>query len=63
MMPDSARLKQLGVRAMRTMIQTAAGMLGTAGMFRDLDWRMIVSATVLAGISCVLMHLGQCSDI
>jgi len=59
-MPASLKLKQISIRALRTMIQTAAGLLGTAGMFRDLDWRMIGSATILAGISCVLMNLGKC---
>jgi len=59
-MPASIKLKQIGIRTLRTMLQTIAGLLGTAGMFRELDWRMIVSATILAGISCVLMNLGKC---
>jgi len=56
----SLDLRKIGIRVLRTMIQTAAGLLGTAGMFRDLDWPMIASATILAGISCVLMNLGKC---
>jgi len=59
-MTASPKLKQIGIRTLRTMIQTAAGLLGTAGIFRDVDWPMLGSATVLAGLSCVLMNLGKC---
>jgi len=58
-MYDPIKLKQIGIRALRTMVQTGAGTLGTAGLFWNLDWCVIASTTLLAGISCVLMNFGK----
>jgi len=58
----STRAKKLLVRTLRTMVQTAAGILATAGMFGELDWRMLLSTTILAGVCCVLMNLEIASD-
>lgn len=42
------------VRAVRTVCQTAVATIGTAAVLEAVDWRMVVSASVLAGILSVL---------
>lgn len=59
-MRGSTRRKQILIRTLRTMTQTTAGTLATAGLFDSLDWRMVLSTTILAGICCVLMNLETC---
>lgn len=41
--------KAAGVRAVKTVAQTAMATIGTAAVLGAVDWRMTVSASVLAG--------------
>ena len=43
-------LKCAGVRAIKTMAQTSVAMIGTSVVLTDVNWTMVVSASVLAGI-------------
>jgi len=54
-----ARLKTIAIRTGRTMAQTAGGVLATSGVLHGVDWGFVVSTTVLAGIVCILMNLGN----
>ena len=42
------------VRALKTVAQTAAATIGTAVMISEVDWRMVVSAALLAGALSLL---------
>ena len=42
--------KCAGVRAIKTMAQTFVAMIGTSVVLTDVNWTMVVSASVLAGI-------------
>lgn len=52
-----------GVRALKTVAQTAASMIGTAIAFSQVDWRMVVSASLLAGVLSLLTSLGGLPEI
>lgn len=43
-------LKCAGVRAIKTMAQTFVATIGTSVLLTDVNWTMVVSASVLAGI-------------
>lgn len=45
------------IRAVKTICQTAAATIGTATVIAQVDWRMVVSASILAGILSVLTSL------
>lgn len=42
--------KKAGVRAVKTVAQTFVATVGTAAVLSAVDWKMVVSASVLAGI-------------
>lgn len=42
--------KCAGVRAIKTMAQTFVATIGTSVVLTDVNWTMVVSASVLAGI-------------
>ena len=47
-------LKAAGIRAIKTMAQTAVATIGTSAVMSAVDWKMVLSASVLAGILSLL---------
>lgn len=56
-------LKAAGVRAVKTMAQTAVAMIGTSVVLNDVNWVQVVSATVLAGILSMLTSVAGLPEI
>ena len=50
--------KAAAVRAIKTVCQTAVATIGTATLLGDIDWKAVVSASVLAGILSILTSVG-----
>ena len=44
-------------RALRTVCQTAVASIGTAALLSEVNWPVVVSASLLAGILSVLMSI------
>ena len=42
--------KRAGIRAIKTVAQTFGATVGTAAVISAVDWKMVLSASVLAGI-------------
>ena len=42
--------KCAGIRAIKTVAQTFVASIGTAVVLSSVDWKMVVSASILAGI-------------
>lgn len=45
------------VRAIRTVAQTAVATIGTSAVLSAVDWRMVASASILAGILSILTSI------
>lgn len=42
------------IRAIRTICQTAVATIGTTALITDVDWKVVVSASALAGLLSML---------
>lgn len=52
--------KNTSIKAVRTMAQTAVGLIGTNAVgLCEVDWLAVGSASLVAGIVCVLMAISQ----
>lgn len=49
--------KAAGIRALRTFCQTAVATIGTTAVMQDVNWIMVGSASLLAGILSVLTSI------
>lgn len=50
--------KCLGIRALKTMAQTALASLGTTALITEVNWTLILSTTAMAGLLSVLNSIG-----
>ena len=51
------------IRAVKTICQTAIAMIGTAVVMSEVNWLMVGSAAVLAGILSILTSLAGIPDV
>lgn len=56
-------LKAAGIRAVRTMAQTAVGVIGASVTIAQIDWKIVVSASIVAGITSVLTSLAGLPEV
>lgn len=56
-------LKAAGIRAIKTMAQTAVGVIGAAVVMADVNWIMIGSASLLAGMTSILTSIAGLPEI
>lgn len=55
--------KAAGLRAIRTVAQTAVAAIGSALILSEVDWLMVASASVLAGVLSLLMSIGGLPEV
>lgn len=56
-------LRAAGVRAIKTVAQTAAATIGSAAVMGAVDWRLVGSAAALAGILSLLMSVAGLPEV
>ena len=56
-------LKAAGIRALKTVAQTAVATIGTGAVMSSVDWRMVASASVLAGILSLLTSVAGLPEV
>lgn len=49
--------EKLGIKVLKTMAQSAVGVIGASTLISQVDWRVVVSTTLLSGLVCVLTNL------
>lgn len=57
MRTDRSWWRAAGIRALRTVAQTAVAILGTAAVLSDVNWLAVASASALAGLLSLLTSL------
>ena len=56
-------LKAAGIRAVKTVAQTAVATIGTSAVLAQVDWVMVVSASVLAGVLSLLTSVAGLPEV
>lgn len=51
------------IRAVKTIAQTAAATIGTSAIISEVDWLVVLSASVLAGILSMLTSIGGLPEV
>lgn len=56
-------LKAAGVRAVKTVAQTAVATIGTSAFLSQVDWRMVISAALLSGVLSLLTSVAGLPEV
>ena len=60
---DRKWLKAAGIRAIKTVAQTAVATIGTSAAIGDVDWIMVASASALAGLLSLLTSVAGLPEV
>lgn len=55
--------KAAGVRAVKTMAQTAIAMIGTTVLVEDVRWKVVLSASIVAGVLSLLTSVAGLPEV
>ena len=55
--------KAAGVRAIKTVAQTAVALIGTSALLTDVDWVLVVSSSALSGILSLLTSVAGLPEL
>lgn len=56
-------IKAAGIRAIRTVAQTAVAMIGVSAVMQDVNWLVVGSASLLSGILSVLTSIAGLPEV
>lgn len=56
-------LKAAAVRAVKTIAQTAVATIGTSAILSAVDWKVVISASLLAGILSLLTSVAGLPEV
>lgn len=55
--------KAAGIRAIKTMAQTAVAVIGTGAVISAVNWKMVASSAVVAGVVSILTSVAGIPEV
>ena len=55
--------KAAGIRALKTMAQTAVAVIGTGAVISAVDWKVVVSSAIVAGVVSLLTSVAGIPEV
>lgn len=55
--------KKAAIRAVKTMTQTAAAVIGTSTVVAAVDWKIVVSSAVVSGVVSILTSVAGIPEV
>ena len=56
-------VKCAGIRAIKTVAQTAVGNIGASAVFSEVNWKIVVSSAILAGVVSLLTSIAGLPEV
>ncbi len=56
-------IKAAGIRAIKTIAQNAVSLISVGAVMSDIDWLMVLSASILSGILSILTSLAGLPEV
>lgn len=56
-------LKAASIRAIKTIAQTAVGIIGASAIISEVNWKVVLSASLLAGITSLLTSIAGLPEV
>lgn len=56
-------IQAAGIRAVKTMAQTAVATIGSTALLTDVNWQVVISASLLAGVLSLLTSLAGLPEV
>ena len=51
--------EKLGIKVLKNLAQSAVSVIGASTLITQVDWRVVISTTLLSGFVCVLTNLSD----
>ena len=56
-------LRAAGIRAVKTFAQTMIATIGTSAIIEAVDWKLVISASILAGFLSILTSIAGLPEV
>ena len=60
---NKKRWKAAGIRAIKTVAQSAVAAIGTSALISSVDWKVVLSTAALAGVLSILTSIGGLPEV
>lgn len=54
--------KKVAIKTIKTMAQTAVGVIGSSALITDVNWQVVASTVALSGVMCIFMNVSEIKE-